>query len=219
VCGNGTFLRSNSSYFEIKDHAEDRASAWKIADMSQGIIRRQDKVMSRQGIDCFLERTAVAHFATVSANGDPYVVPNLFVYADGKIFSHTSLAGHFRSNIEARPRVCFEAAEMGPVFPYGEFECDTSVSYRSVVGFGSTRIEEDRVARMQFFDRLMAKYSDPKLKRPKSFYPRLDHITLYALAIEQITGKHQPLPMVSELWPASNRTKSPGATPPEDVRR
>jgi nitroimidazol reductase NimA-like FMN-containing flavoprotein (pyridoxamine 5'-phosphate oxidase superfamily) len=187
--------------------------------MSQGIIRRQDKVMSRQDIDCFLQRTAVAHFATVSANGDPYVVPNLFVYADGKIFSHTSLAGHFRSNIEARPRVCFEAAEMGTVFPYGEFECDSSVSYTSVVGFGSTRIEADRAARMQFFDRLMAKYSDPKLDRPKSFYPRLDHITLYALAIEQITGKHQPLPMVSELWPALNRTKSPGVTPPEDVRR
>ncbi len=39
--------------------------------MSQGIVRRQDKVMSRADIDRFLERTAFAHFATVSANGDP----------------------------------------------------------------------------------------------------------------------------------------------------
>ncbi len=108
--------------------------------MSQAIVRRQDKVMSRADIDRFLERTAFAHFATVSANGDPYVVPNLFIYTDGKIFSHTSLAGHFRSNIVARPRVCFEAAEMGAVFPYGEFECDSSVSYTSVVGFGLIRI-------------------------------------------------------------------------------
>lgn len=184
--------------------------------MSRGVVRRHDKVMSRADIDRFLERAAFAHFATVSANGDPYVVPNLFIYADGMIFCHTSLAGHFRSNIEARPRVCFEAAEMGAVFPYGEFECDSSVSYTSVVGFGPIRIEEDRAAKTRFFDRLMAKYSDPDLVRPKSFYPRLDHITLYSLAIEEITGKHQPLPMVGEQWPAVNRTKSPGAAPPTE---
>jgi uncharacterized protein len=182
--------------------------------VSQGTLRRQDKVMSRSATDRFLEQAAFAHFATVSANGDPYVMPNLFVYADGKIFSHTSVAGHFRSNIVARPRACFEAAEIGTVFPYGEFECDSSVSYLSVIGFGPVSIEQDRTARILFFDRLMAKYSDPKLERPKGFYPRLDHITLYALTIEHVTGKHQPLPMVSEQWPTLNRTKSPGAVPP-----
>jgi uncharacterized protein len=189
-----------------------------IESMSQGIVRRQDKVMGRADIDRFLGRTAVLHFATVSADGDPYVVPNLFIYADGKIFSHTSLAGHFRGNIEARPRVCFEAAEIGSVFPYGEFECDSSVSYTSVVGFGAVRIENDPDAKIQFFDRLMSKYSDQELKRPKGFYPRIDRITLYALSIEQITGKRQPLPMLSEQWPAKNRTMTPGAVPPSGQR-
>jgi len=88
-----------------------------------------------------------------------------------------------------------------------------------VVGFGPIRIEEDRTAKVLFFDRLMAKYSDPKLGRPKGFYPRLDHITLYALAIDEVTGKHQPLPMVSKQWPALNRTMSRGVVPPERVRR
>jgi hypothetical protein len=187
--------------------------------VSQGIVRRQDKVMSRVDIGRFLQRAAFAHFATVSANGDPYVIPSLFVYADGKIFLHTARAGHFRSNIEARPRVCFEAAEIGAVFPYGEFECDSSVSYTSVIGFGPARIDADDAARTEFFDRLMAKYSDPNLKRPKGFYPRLDQITLYAISIEEITGKQQPLPMLSEQWPAANRTKTPGAVPPNDLRR
>ena len=170
--------------------------------------------MDRAAADRFLQRTAVVHFATVSANGDPYVVPNLFVYADEKIFCHTSVGGQFRSNIVARPRVCFEAAEFGTVFPYGEFECDSSVSYVSVIGFGSVRIEEDRTAKTLFFDRLMAKYSDPELDRPKGFYPRLDHITMYALTIEQVTAKHQQLPMVSQQWPNVNLTKTPGAVPP-----
>ena len=153
--------------------------------MSQGTVRRKDKLMDRAAIDHFLERAAFAHFATVSANKDPYVVPNLFVYADGRIYLHTSLSGHFRSNVEASSRVCFEAAEMSTVFPYGEFECDSSVSYTSVVGFGAITIVEDRAAKTLFFDRLMAKYSDPKLSRPKSFYPRLDQITHYAIAIRE----------------------------------
>lgn len=169
--------------------------------------------MDRAAIDLFLERTAFAHFATVSADNEPYVVPNLFVYADGQIFLHTSLTGHFRNNVVARPRVCFEAAEMGAVFPYGEFECDSSVNYTSVVGFGLIAVVEDQAAKTLFFDRLMAKYSDPKLNRPKSFYPRLDQITQYVIVIENVTGKHTPLPAVSEQWPAVNRTKSPGAMP------
>ena len=182
--------------------------------MSQGVIRRKDKEMSRAEIDRLLGAAALAHFATVSANGDPYVVPNLFVYADGLIHLHTSLSGHFLANIEARPRISFAVAEIGTVFPYGEFECDTSVSYVSVVGFGSVRIDGDPAAKARFFDRLMTKYGDPQWQRAKSFYPRLGHVTVYAIEIERITGKRGPLPAVADRWPAKNMTKSPGAVPP-----
>jgi len=184
--------------------------------MSQGVVRRKDKELGREEIDQFLAGAALAHFATVSENGDPYVVPNLFVYADGLIHLHTSRGGHFLANVGARPRVCFEVAEMGTVFPYGEFECDTSVSYTSVVGFGTVRIDGDPAAKARFFDRLMAKYADPKWQRAKSFYPRLDLVTVYALEIERLTGKRGPLPAVSDQWPAKNLTKSPGAVAPRN---
>ena len=181
--------------------------------MSQGIIRRADKIISEQDIVSLLDTAPVAHFASVSANGDPYVVPNLFVHHDRKLLCHTSLAGHFRSNIVARPRVCFEISEMGTVFPYGEFECDSSVSYRSVIGFGSISIEQGKREKIEFFDMLMSKYSSPS-GRPKSFYPRIDQITVYSLSIETVTGKYQVLPAANEIWPAANKTKTPGAKPP-----
>ena len=183
--------------------------------MSQGVIRRKDKEMSRAEIDHFLDEAAFAHFATVSTNGDPYVVPNLFVYADGLIHLHTSRGGHFLANIEARPRISFEMAEMGTVFPYGEFECDTSVSYMSVVGFGTIRVDSDEAGKARFFDRFMAKYADPKWQqREKSFYPRLDMVIVYAIEIERITGKRGPLPALGDQWPAKNMTKSPDAVAP-----
>ena len=170
--------------------------------MSQGVIRRKDKEISREEIGYFLAQAAVAHFATTNANGDPYVVPNLFVYADGLIHLHTSLSGHFRRNVEARPRIAFEVAEMGTVFPYGEFACDTSVSYTSVVGFGAVRIDDDPTRKQRFFDRLMAKYADPKWARAQSFYPRLNLVTVYAIEVERLSGKRCP------PWPIGGRRKT-----------
>ena len=183
--------------------------------MSQGILRRQDKAMETAEIEALLERATVGHFGSLSETGDPYVVPNLFVYLDGKIYTHNSSAnGHFRQNIERHSRVCFEVSEMGQVWPYGEFECDTTTSYASVICYGSVRVEADPTDKARFFDHFMAKYADPTWERPKSFYPRLEGVTVYSLEIERVTGKKGPLPAVSEQWPTRNNTRSPNARPP-----
>ncbi|HEX2914110.1 MAG TPA: pyridoxamine 5'-phosphate oxidase family protein [Chloroflexia bacterium] len=184
--------------------------------MSQAVVRRKDKQMSQEEIENFLTQARVGHFGTVSPNGDPYVVPNLFVYADGKIYSHnTSANGHFRQNVEAHSRVCVEVAEIGQVWPYGEFECDTTTSYNSVVAFGSISLVNDPAEKSRFFDRFMAKYADPGWDRPKSFYPRLEQVTVYCVALETITGKKGGMPPLNEQWPAVNKTLSPGTVPPQ----
>jgi uncharacterized protein len=59
----------------------------------------------------------------------------------------------------------------------------------------------------------MRKYPDPSLERPKGFLPRLDEVTVYAIAVKRITGKETPLPPPSQQWPALDRTKTPNAQP------
>jgi nitroimidazol reductase NimA-like FMN-containing flavoprotein (pyridoxamine 5'-phosphate oxidase superfamily) len=151
---------------------------------------------------------------TVGADGWPYVVPLLYVWTDGEIWVHnTSARGHLRENVDHDPRVCFEIDETGEVFPYGRFECDTSVEYRSVVVFGRIRIIHDEPGKRAFFDALMEKYANPDWDRAKRFYPRLDQVTVYAIAIERMSGKETTLPGTAEQWPAVDRTKSPNAKP------
>ncbi len=180
--------------------------------MSQGLIRRKDKELGQAEVEALLERTAIGHFATVSESGFPYVVPNLFVYAEGKIYTHnSSVTGHFRQNVAHSSQVCFEIAEMGQVWPYGEFECDTTTSYASAIGFGTIQVVNDPTEKARFFDRFMAKYADTEWERPKGFYPRLEQVTVYCIELAQLTGKHGPLPAVSEQWPAKNNTRSPRA--------
>ena len=132
------------------------------------------------------------------------------MWTGGEVLVHTTAArGHFRANVENDPRVCFEVDEPGEVYAYGRFECDSSVAYRSVIVSGTVRIVDDAAAKAKFFDAFMAKYGKPDSGQPKSFYPRLDDVTVYAIAPERITGKEMALPAVSEQWPAKDSTKSP----------
>lgn len=152
--------------------------------------------------------------ATVGADGWPYVVPLLYVWMHGEIWVHTTKArGHFRTNVEHDGRVCFELDEPGQIFPYGRFECDTSVAYTSVMVFGHIRIVNDPGERVAFFDALMEKYGNPDWDRPSGFYPRVDQVTVYAIAVERMTGKETPLPATEDRWPAADYTKTPHADP------
>jgi hypothetical protein len=60
----------------------------------------------------------------------------------------------------------------------------------------------------------MEKYRGNDSTRPKSFYPRLDGVTVYALTVERITGKEQRLPSTEAQWPAADNTMSPEVIPP-----
>lgn len=175
-------------------------------------VRRADKVMTEERARETLERGFCGRLATVGEDGGPYCVPLLYVCMDGEVFVHNTRArGHLRENVDREPRVCFEVDEAGEVFAYGRFECDSTVAYRSVIVFGRIRVVEDLETKRRFCDGLMAKYAKKDWERPKGFYPRIDQITVYAIAVERMSGKETPLPGVSERWPAADHTKSPHA--------
>src|SRR5580765_2485002 len=73
---------------------------------------------------------------------------------------------------------------------------------RSAIACGRIRIIEERDAKVGFFDELLAKYGTGVPGRPKSFYPRLDEVTVYALAVERITGKQ---PSIAPRRPKRSR--------------
>ncbi len=95
-------------------------------------VRRADKLMKEVRAREVLEKGFCGRLATVGADGWPYCVPLLYVLQEGDILVHNTRAkGHLRENVDHEPRVCFEVDEPGEVFPYGRFECDSSVAYAS----------------------------------------------------------------------------------------
>lgn len=178
-------------------------------------VRRADKLTIEARTREVLSRGFCGRLATVGADGYPYCVPLLYVLLDGEICVHNARSrGHLRANVDHEARACFEVDEPGEVFPYGRFECDTSIAYRSVIAFGRIRVVDEHDVQQRFFSALMAKYAKPEWPRPKDFFPRLDQITVYAMSIERLTGKETPLPAAAEQWPAIDRTKTPNARAP-----
>ena len=184
--------------------------------MSSPQLRRADRQMSGQDADEMLERGFSGRLATLGEDGYPYCIPLLYVRIDGEIWVHTSSGrGHFRTCVEHAPRICFEIDAPGQVFDYGRFECDSTVSYASVMAFGRVSVVDDAAIKRRFFSALMAKYRTAGAPRPKDFYPRINQIALYRLAIDRITGKQIVLPDIAGQWPALDRSKTPNARPPE----
>jgi len=169
----------------------------------RGNLRRADKIMSNEEIDAFLASTFCGRTATVGPDGYPYVVPNLFIWAKGQIYLHNAkVVGHFMTNVRHCDRVRFEIDEVGEVYPYGAVECDTTISYRSVVLFGRIRIVDDTAEKIEFYTAVMKKYAPPESwGRERGTFPRLDKTVVYAITPEQITGKQGPLPPLAKRWP------------------
>lgn len=174
-------------------------------------IRRSDKLMPEARVAELLASGYCGRLATVGADGWPYVCPLLYVWLDGEIWLHNTRAqGHLRSNIDHDARVCFEIDEAGEVFPYGRFDCDTTIAYRSVVAFGILRVVEAPARKAAFFDALMTKYFPQASGRPCGVYPRLDDTTVYAIAVERMTGKQTPLPPPASAGRRWTKRSRPG---------
>src|SRR5262245_19284311 len=123
-------------------------------------MRRVDKLMPEDRTMAVLDSGFCGRLAVAGADGYPYCVPLLYVLMDGQIYVHNANApGHLKSAIAHDARVCFEMDEPGEIFPYGRFECDTSVAFRSVIVFGKARIVEETAIKQRFFTALMGKYA------------------------------------------------------------
>jgi nitroimidazol reductase NimA-like FMN-containing flavoprotein (pyridoxamine 5'-phosphate oxidase superfamily) len=182
----------------------------------RGRLRRADKVMSTGEIDAFLAGAFCGRTATVGPDGYPYVVPNLFVWQRGLVYLHTAnVTGHFLTNVRHADKISFEVDEPGEVFPYGAVECDTSVSYRSVILFGRIRIVADQGEKTGFYTSFMTKYAPAgSWGRERGSFPRLDKTIVYVITPEAITGKQGPLPALAERWPNRKPARPVAAGPP-----
>ena len=158
-------------------------------------------------IRAFLNEARVAHIAT-SRDGQPFLNPTTFWFDEEnrRVIFHSNIAGRVRSNIEANPKVCLEASELGKMLP-SNVALEFSLQYRSVVVFGTARLITDPAEARRVLYNLIKKYF-PTMSAGKEFREITDKelraTSVYAIEIESWSGKENWKDRAdqSDEWPA-----------------
>jgi uncharacterized protein len=143
-------------------------------------------------IRAFLHRAQVGHIAS-ARDGQPFLNPSIFWFDEEnhQIIFHSNVTGRVRSNIEANPRVCFEASEMGKLLP-SNVALEFSLQYRSVIVFGAARLITDKTEARRVLYGLIQKYF-PKMRAGREYREitdkELKRTSVYTIQIEEWSGK------------------------------
>lgn len=108
--------------------------------------------MTSKEVDQFLTCARVGRLGLCLEDGQPYVVPVGYAYADGKIFFHTCNKGLKMNALRQNANVCFEVDET---------LSDASM-FKSVIVFGKAEIISDKAKMIPYLQKLIDKYRVPE---------------------------------------------------------
>lgn len=121
------------------------------------------------------------------ADGQPYITPVNFAFADPKIYIHCHVVGRKLDNITANPRVCFEVSEPKKLVR-DDLPCNYGTRFTSVLAFGPARIIDEPEAKLQALNLIIDKYAAGHPHRPISAADT-GTIKIIEITVEQISGK------------------------------
>jgi len=156
------------------------------------MLRTEKEIKYRGEMERLLKEAEIGRLGTCT-DGEPYVVPLLFAYHDGKIVFHCAKRGKKLDNIAKNPRVCFEV-DTGEVVP-AEKPCAFSVQYRSVIAYGAARVCTDLAKVIEVLRLIVDKYAAKDLgsQITEETVLRYENLTVVEITIDEMTGKKSPI--------------------------
>jgi nitroimidazol reductase NimA-like FMN-containing flavoprotein (pyridoxamine 5'-phosphate oxidase superfamily) len=141
-------------------------------------------------------------------DGQPFLNPTTFWYDEEyhQVVFHSNIAGRVRSNIEANPKVCLEASELGKLLP-SNVALEFSLQYRSVMVFGTAQLVTDPAEAKRLLYGLISKYF-PAMIAGREYREITDKelraTSVYVIKIEAWSGKENwdERAEQSDEWPA-----------------
>ena len=140
--------------------------------------------MRKEEIEAIIRSANVCHLGLI--DGDmPYIVPLCFGYRDDTLYFHTSPKSRKLDLIRKHPRVCFEMDILSDTVP-AEAPCDWNLHYRSVIGFGTASVIDDKEAKRSALSVIMDQYTQGPYHFPDN---KLEITAVIKVAVEHMTGR------------------------------
>lgn len=161
--------------------------------MTHRPMRRGDRAASREASLAVLDSAPFVTVATIDDAGAPYCVPLSFVRRGDALYFHAAKEGGLKAECFRRDaRACATAVmDVQAFFDGGDF----SASYRSAIAFGRMREVDDPAEFKHALVDLCMKYL-PAHKHDigRAMQAEGPHTTVWALDIDELTGKARSLP-------------------------
>jgi nitroimidazol reductase NimA-like FMN-containing flavoprotein (pyridoxamine 5'-phosphate oxidase superfamily) len=135
-------------------------------------------------IESVIRSASVCRIA-LSDDGQPYVVPVCFGYADNTLYFHSAPRGRKLDILAKNNAVCCEF-DVDQEIVRAEDACAWSVRYRSVVAFGWASIVKDLEEKRKALDVIVAHYGGRPCAYPEATLLRT---TVVKVEIQSMTAK------------------------------
>ncbi|HEX2970497.1 MAG TPA: pyridoxamine 5'-phosphate oxidase family protein [Bacteroidales bacterium] len=120
-------------------------------------MRRGDKeIKDNKVIQEVLEHSAICRLGLVDGD-EAYIVPVNYAFKDGLIYIHSAPHGRKIEILKKNNKVSFEI-EYAEEIIKNDIPCEWTAKYRSVMGKGIVKIENDPVMKKAGLDLIMRKY-------------------------------------------------------------
>ena len=146
--------------------------------------RSERQIESKAEMESIIRDSTICHLA-LSDDGRPYIVPLNFGYEKGALYFHCAKEGRKIDIIRLNSEACFSFVSDHRIVP-SESACGWSTRYRSVTGFGTASLLEDRDSRKAALGIIMNQYSGDEVHFEDG---AVDEVMIIRIEIESMTGK------------------------------
>ena len=147
--------------------------------------RKEKEITDLSGIESIIEKSVVCRLA-MSDDGQPYVVPLCFGYADHTLYFHSAGEGRKIEILRKNNRVCFEFDIDPMVVKKGPDGCDWGMKFQSVIGTGRAEFIRDEASKRKALDIIMGQYGDGPFQYADA---KVERTVVIGVRIEEMTGK------------------------------
>lgn len=124
----------------------------------------------------------------MNANGELYVIPINYTYADKRILFHCAMTGRKLDMIRANPNVCFSVGRQhGEPTEHVGRNCEEP--FESVICWGSARVVDDLDERHVILQQFQQRYGTPEKPRTELARERAANCGAVEIVVTHMTGR------------------------------
>lgn len=144
-------------------------------------------IEDKQQIESIIQRCDACFVGITDLEGNPYVIPMNFGYAEGTIYLHSGPEGIKIEMLEHNNNVCITfSAGHKLVYQHEKMACSYSMRSDSVLCRGKVRFIEDMDEKRRALDIIMQHYTKADFSYSD---PSVRNVKVWQVQVEQMSGK------------------------------